>query len=113
MSEMPKKKRPTYTTFVKTEVRKILENGGSIVTVRRRFHISTEAAQNIIDEVEHEDQITEAKRAMRELELFEKAQSLKAKIKRESRQPALCKTCRWKPCIGAATCYRRVIDGES
>lgn len=23
-----------------------------------------------------------------------------------------CNTCRWKPCTGAASCYRRTIDGE-
>lgn len=109
----PLNKRKQVSIFVKQEVRKIFGNDGGVAEVRKRFHCSLEAAQNLIDEVEHEQQIEEARRAERELELYRKAEALKVKLEQEASQPKLCKHCRWKPCIGAPVCYKRVIDGES
>lgn len=110
-------KRKQVSIFVKQEISKILDNDGGVAEVRKRFHCSLEAAQNLIDEVEHEQQIEEARRAERELELYRKAEAQKAKPKASKihtgdYETDWCKTCGWRPCVGAPSCYRMTINGE-
>lgn len=105
---MGREKKPTISTLLEQEIFKKYYAGYEINDLSEEYNLET------LDIIRIVTKITDNERAQKKKWRYKKDDSVlplekdySHKVEKQSKK---CKFCRWRPCTGAPSCYKEMID---